>query len=80
MFNFVEFDIDDKRSEFLRSLAYRGSWPPTYVVVSFSLFCFCFRLCCFLVVIYFYLPLQLSYPILHIFGENDGFCLPEDFS
>jgi hypothetical protein len=33
MFDFVEFDIDDERSEFLRSLAYRGSWPPTYVVV-----------------------------------------------
>ena len=29
MFEFVEFDIDDERFEFLRSLAYRGSWPPT---------------------------------------------------
>jgi hypothetical protein len=29
MFKFVEFDIDDERSEFLRSLACRGSWPPT---------------------------------------------------
>jgi hypothetical protein len=28
MFNFVEFDIADERSDFLRSLAYRGSWPP----------------------------------------------------
>ena len=28
MFNFVEFDIDDERSDFLRSLAYQGSWPP----------------------------------------------------
>jgi hypothetical protein len=28
MFHFVEFDIDDERSDFLRSLAYRGSWPP----------------------------------------------------
>ena len=28
MFNFVEFDIDDERSDFLRSLAYRGPWPP----------------------------------------------------
>jgi hypothetical protein len=28
MFDFVEFDIDDERSEFVRSLAHRGSWPP----------------------------------------------------
>jgi len=28
MFEFVEFDIDDERSEFVQSLACRGSWPP----------------------------------------------------
>jgi len=28
MFEFVGNDLDDKRSEFVRSLACRGSWPP----------------------------------------------------
>jgi hypothetical protein len=29
MLDFIEFHIDDERSEFVRSLAHRGSWPPT---------------------------------------------------
>jgi hypothetical protein len=29
MFDFFEFNIDDERSQFLRSLVYRGSWPLT---------------------------------------------------
>ena len=28
MFEFVGYDLDDERSEFVRSLACRGSWPP----------------------------------------------------
>jgi len=28
MFEFVGYDLDDERSEFVRSLARRGSWPP----------------------------------------------------
>ena len=28
MFEFVGYDIDGEGSEFIRSLARRGSWPP----------------------------------------------------
>jgi hypothetical protein len=29
MFDFIDFDIDYERSEFIRSLAHRGTWPPS---------------------------------------------------
>jgi len=51
MFDFVEFDIDDERSEFLRSLAYRGSCLRLRWLFHSLLFVFCFRLCGFLALI-----------------------------
>lgn len=29
MFDFVDFDIDDVQSEFVRLLAHRETWPPS---------------------------------------------------